>query len=172
MIDKQRIRTFILGGAVGALVGIILAPRSGRELRGSIAERAGEARDRGRENYFETQERLRERLAELGEGDTGRPVGREEVSLGPEVTSDQEPSAESGAESGAQRPRFRGLRDVSRETREDAPAEPQAGPQAGSTEQFEDGEIMGDRSEELRRKIRETRERLKRRTEDPGDGQA
>lgn len=164
MIDKQRIRTFILGGAVGALVGIILAPRSGRELRGSIAERAGEARDRGRENYFETQERLRERLAELGEGETGRPVGREEVSLGPEVTSDQESSAESGA----QRPRFRGLRDVSRETREDAPTEFQTGP----TEQFEDGEITGDRSEELRRKIRETRERLKRRTEGPGDGQA
>ena len=164
MIDKQRIKTFILGGAVGALVGIILAPRSGRELRGSIAERAGDARDRGRENYFETQERLRERLAEISEGDTGRPVGREEVSLGPEATSGQEPSSEPSA----QRPRFRGLRDVSRESQQDAPIESGA----ESSGQFEDGGSTGDRSEELRRKVQETRDRLKRRTEGPGDGQA
>src|SRR3712207_2501352 len=55
VLDKQRLRTFLLGGAVGILAGILLAPRSGRELRGSIADRAGEARERSRETYFEAQ---------------------------------------------------------------------------------------------------------------------
>src|SRR5687767_5775578 len=68
VLDRQRLRTFVLGGAVGALVGILLAPRSGRELRGSIANTAGEARERGRETYFEAQEQLRDRLAEAREG--------------------------------------------------------------------------------------------------------
>ena len=76
MLDKRRLRTFVLGGAVGALVGILLAPRSGRELRGSIANRAGEARERGRETYFEAQEQMRDRLAEAREGLTRASRGR------------------------------------------------------------------------------------------------
>ena len=68
MLDKQRLRTFVLGGAVGALVGILLAPRSGKELRGSLANRAGEARERSRETYFGAQEQMRDRLAEAREG--------------------------------------------------------------------------------------------------------
>ena len=58
----------MLGGAVGALVGILLAPRSGRELRGSLANRAGEARERSRERYFGAQEQMRDRLAEARDG--------------------------------------------------------------------------------------------------------
>ena len=172
MIDKQRIRTFILGGAVGALVGIVLAPRSGRELRGSIANRAGEARDRGRENYFETQERLRERLAEMGEGETRHPVSPEEVFLGTTGTGTpvQEPSSE--PEPGVHRPHLRGLRDVSRETRDEPPVQPEAHPEDGKPVGDRMDDRSGDRSEELRRKVQETRDRLKRRTEGPGDGQA
>ena len=63
MVDRQKLGTFVLGGVAGALAGILLAPRSGRELRGSIASRAGEARERGREGYFEARERARERAA-------------------------------------------------------------------------------------------------------------
>ncbi|MDQ4105836.1 MAG: YtxH domain-containing protein [Actinomycetota bacterium] len=152
MIDKQRLGTFVLGGAVGVLAGILLAPRSGRELRGSIADRAGEARDRGRESYFETQERLRERFAEMGEAEPRRPVGTEEVSVGPaagdpEYADPYVPAPEA--------PPVEGLRDVSRETHdEDAPRD------------------SGDRSEELRRKVRETRDRLRRRADDSGGGPA
>src|SRR5215212_2876451 len=73
VLDRQRLRTFVLGGAVGALVGILLAPRSGKELRGSLANRAGEARERGRETYFDAQEQMRERLAEVREGSRERP---------------------------------------------------------------------------------------------------
>ncbi|MGH3145098.1 MAG: YtxH domain-containing protein [Rubrobacter sp.] len=126
MLDKQRLRTFVLGGAVGALVGILLAPRSGRELRGSLANRAGEARERGRETYFGAQEQMRDRLAEVREGSPKRPEG---VDLGGSTPE----------ESGAPRP-F--LRDVSRDVVGDARAD-------------------GERSEELRRKVRETRERLR-----------
>ena len=75
MLNRQRLRTFVLGGAVGAILGILLAPRSGKELRGSLANRAGEARERGRETYFDAQEQMRERLAEVREGSRQRPRG-------------------------------------------------------------------------------------------------
>ena len=173
MIDKQRIRTFILGGAVGALVGIVLAPRSGKEFRGSIADRAGEARDRSRENYFETQERLRERLAGMGEGETRRPMNPEEVSLG---TTDpgtpvQEPSPEPSPEPSAHQPHLRGLRDVSIE-KEEPPVELPAQAIGQSEDDGPTQDRMGDRSEELRRKVQETRDRLRRQSEDPDDGRA
>jgi YtxH-like protein len=130
VLDKQRLRTFVLGGAIWALVGILLAPRSGRELRGSIANRAWEARERGRETYFETQEQMRDRLAEVREGSRQRP---EVVDLG----------GPSPGETGVPRPY---LRDVSRDV---------AGVEA--VDEIPDAE----RTEELRRKIRETRERLR-----------
>jgi gas vesicle protein len=131
VLDRQRLRTFVLGGAVGALVGILLAPRSGKELRGSLANRAGEARERGRETYFDAQEQMRERLAEVREGSRQRP---EVVDLG-----------DSSAASEKAEVRRPYLRDVSRD------AEPQA------VEEIADAE----RSEQLRRKVRETRERLR-----------
>jgi gas vesicle protein len=127
VLDRQRLRTFLLGGAAGIIAGILLAPRSGRELRGSIRERAGEARERSRESLFEAQERMQERLSEVREG-PGRP--------------EPAPPAE---EAPTPRPR---LRDVSRD--EGEPAE---------------------RSEELRKKVRETRERLRENLDRPrGEG--
>src|SRR5919205_3015539 len=73
VLDKQRMRSFLLGGAAGILAGILLAPRSGRELRGSVMERAGEARERGRESLFEARERMQERLSEAREGSQQGP---------------------------------------------------------------------------------------------------
>ncbi len=130
MLDKQRLRTFLLGGAAGLLTGILLAPRSGRELRGSLANRAGEAHERGRETYFDAQEQMRERLAEFREG-ARRP---------PDPTSEAQDPTPSPGESGAARLH---LRDVS----------------YGSDARVAGGEA--ERSEELRRKVRETRERLR-----------
>jgi len=140
VLDKQRLRTFLLGGAAGILAGILLAPRSGRELRDSLANRAGEARERGRETYFDAQEQMRERLAEVREG-TRRP---------PDATPEAEdpnPFAEETT-AGAQRPH---LRDVSHGVDAQA-ADEVAGREAGRD---------AERSEELRRKVRETRERLR-----------
>ena len=133
-MDRARLRTFLLGGAAGLLAGVLLAPRSGRELRGSLTDRAGEARERGRESYFETREGMRERRAALLEG-RGRPA---------------DPAREAPEETTAAAPRPR-LRDVSGD-----PDEPFEGP----------GEA--DRSEELRRKVRETRERLRGKQQDLG----
>ena len=130
MLDRQRLRTFVLGGAVGALVGILLAPRSGKELRGSLANRAGEARERGRESYFEAQEQMRERLAEIREGSRERP---EVVDLG----SSPLPGGKTA------RPH---LRDVSKDA---------LGGEA------DEGITTAERSDELRRKVKETRERLR-----------
>jgi gas vesicle protein len=80
VLDRQRLRSFLLGGAAGLLAGILLAPRSGRELRGSIRERAGEARERSRESLFEAQERMQERISEAREGpDRGEPGPAEEA---------------------------------------------------------------------------------------------
>ncbi len=134
-MDKGRLRTFLVGGAAGLVAGVLLAPRSGRELRGSLADRAGEARERGRESYFEAQEGMRERVAASREG--RRPPN-------PEPEAPPTNAATAG-------PR---LRDVS------------SGVEPGDPEGF-----AGDaeRSEELRRKVRETRERL-RGTRDIGRG--
>lgn len=132
-MDRSRLRTFLLGGAAGLLAGVLLAPRSGRELRGSLTDRAGEARERGRESYFETREGMRERRAALLEG-RGRPA--DPAHHAPPEETIAAPS----------RPR---LRDVSEDSEEPV-QRPTEGP---ATE--------AERSEELRRKVRETRERLR-----------
>ena len=141
MLDKQRLRTFLLGGAAGILAGILLAPRSGKELRGSIADRAGEARERSRETYFEAQERMRERLAEAREGSRPRPEDTDLMTPGAAGPEDASPASQ-------RRPQ---LRDVSRDV---AGGEPEGEP-GGQPE-----ETTAQRSEELRKKVRETRARL------------
>src|SRR5829696_7296627 len=109
VLNRQRLRTFVLGGAVGALVGILLAPCSGKDLRGALANRAGEDRERGRETYFDAQEQMRERLAEVREGSRQRP---EVVDLG-----------DSSPASGKAEVRRPYLRDVSRDVEPEAPEE-------------------------------------------------
>ncbi len=140
MLDKQRLRTFLLGGAAGILAGILLAPRSGRELRGSIADRAGEARERSRETYFEAQERMRERLAEAREGSRPHQEDTDLMTAGAAG-----PSPEDASPASQRRPH---LRDVSRDV---AGGEPEGEEATG---------VGAERSEELRKKVRETRARL------------
>jgi YtxH-like protein len=143
-VDRARLRTFLLGGAAGLLAGVLIAPRSGRELRGSLTDRAGEARERGRESFFETREGMRERRSALLDR-RGRPA----------ETSRQAPPEEHPVAA----PR---LRDVSHdpEATVEAPAEgPVEGPATGA-----------ERSEELRKKVRETRERLRGKQQDLGRG--
>lgn len=133
-MDRARLRTFLVGGAAGLLAGVLIAPRSGRELRGSLSDRAGEARERGRESFFETREGMRERRAAFREG-RGRPSAR------------QDPPEEAAPTA---RPR---LREVSVDP--EGPAAERSGEPIGGPV----GEA--ERSEELRRKVRETRERLR-----------
>jgi gas vesicle protein len=139
-VDRARLRTFLLGGAAGLLAGVLIAPRSGRELRGSLTDRAGEARERGRESFFETREGMRERRsALLDRRDRPAEPARQAPTEEPTVAA----------------PR---LRDVSHDPEAivEAPAE---GPATGA-----------ERSEELRKKVRETRERLRGKQQDLGRG--
>ena len=132
MLDKQKLRTFVLGGIAGALAGVLLAPRSGKELRGSLSNRAGEARERSRETYFEAQERMQERFSGAREHtlrETG-PARESVVENLPRLSSDIEEVS----------PDPPLLRDVSRDMPRPSPEED---------------------PEELRRKIQETRLRLR-----------
>ena len=116
MVDKQRLRTFILGGAIGALAGVLLAPRSGRELRRNITNRAGEARERGRETYFEAQERMQERISRAREA----PDFPSEADPDSEGDLTASSSATVSPETPQERPR---LRDLSREETPDERAQ-------------------------------------------------
>ena len=139
MLDKQKLRTFVLGGIAGALAGVLLAPRSGKELRGSLSNRAGEARERGRETYFEAQERMQERFSGAREHtlrETG-PARESVVEKLPRLSSDIE-------EMSSDPPL---LRDVSRDMPRSSPGE--------------DPEV-------LRRRIQETRLRLRARLGEGG----
>ena len=152
MLDKQRIRTFVLGGIAGALAGILLAPKSGKELRGSITSRAGEARERGRETYFEAHERMQERIARARERSLrpeetrieGGPAADPLPNLGPAAPDpvlDPDPPLEEVAPTDPPP-----LRDASREVPRSA---------------------FGEDPEELRRRVRETRSRLRARLDAP-----
>ncbi len=151
MLDKQRLTTFVLGGIAGALAGILLAPKSGKELRGSMASRAGEARERSRETYFEAQERMQERLAESRERPSrprdAHPEQAAEAfsALGPDTAP--EPVLGHEPPAGAP-PAPLPLRDVSWDV---------SRPAAGEAPD----------PEEIRRKIQETRSRLRSRLDSP-----
>ncbi len=141
-MDRARLRTFLLGGAAGLLAGVLIAPRSGRELRGSLTDRAGEARERGRESFFETREGMRERRSALFER-RGRPADP------PRQAAPEEPTVAA--------PR---LRDVSHD--------PEATVEASAEGPVEGSVTGAERSEELRKKVRETRERLRGKQQDLG----
>ena len=152
MLDKQRIRTFVLGGIAGALAGILLAPKSGKELRGSITSRAGEARERGRETYFEAHERMQERIARARERSLrpkethieGGAVADPLPNLGPAAPDPMiDPEPPLGARADPSAPP---LRDASRDVPRPA---------------------YGEDLEELRRRVRETRTRLRARLNAP-----
>lgn len=167
MLDRQRLRTFVLGGIAGALAGVLLAPKSGKELRGSLKERAGEAREKSRESYFDAQERMQERVSRKREGrgsfhdgEAGAEKGPEEFGpIGPAPEPmlgghPEEPFIETPAGDPSPPP----LRDVSREESAEDPVSPDAVPPD---------------AEELRRRIRDIRSRLRPREpreERPGFG--
>lgn len=158
MLDKQKLRTFVLGGLTGVLAGILFAPKSGKELRGSISSRAGEARERGLETYLDAQERMQERVAEARERPpwpAGTDLGKEEAvdslpKLGPAAP---EPGFEPLVDPALVEPPLAGapeepppLRDVSH-----GATQPVSSP--------------AENTEEMRRRIQETRSRLRARLE-------
>jgi gas vesicle protein len=157
MLNKQRLGTFVLGGLAGVLAGILFAPKSGKELRGSITSRADEARERGRETYFEAQEILQERIAEardrsphFQEAHTGEESTMDGFPKLKPVASEPMPDVESPVE---MPPDPTPLRDLSWDS-----------PQPGSGQDSDPAEI--------RRRIQETRLRLRARLDAQEAGDA
>jgi gas vesicle protein len=62
---STQLTCFLLGGAVGAIVALLLAPKSGRELRGDIADAARKGADAARERAGDYYETTRERATEF-----------------------------------------------------------------------------------------------------------
>ncbi len=58
-LSKQTM-CFVLGGVVGAVLALLLAPKSGRELRGDIADATRKGVDRTRETALLARERAGE----------------------------------------------------------------------------------------------------------------
>jgi gas vesicle protein len=50
---------FIMGAAVGVIIGLLLAPKPGRETRQIVGERMGQARAAVQSRVDQTRERLR-----------------------------------------------------------------------------------------------------------------
>lgn len=163
MLDKQRLRTFLLGGLAGTLAGIIFAPKSGKELRGTIASRAGEARERSRETYFDAQERMQERVSRNRE----HPPARFGETYAPrnDDATDPLPTLEPTAPEPGPEPPVDPL--------VEAPTETHSGPSplrdvSWDAPRGASGPASGEDPEELRRRIQETRSRIRERLEGPG----
>ena len=60
---STQLTCFLLGGAVGALVALLFAPKSGRELRGDIADVARKGADTARERAGEFAQTARQAAA-------------------------------------------------------------------------------------------------------------
>lgn len=146
MLDRQRIRTFLLGGLAGVVAGMLFAPRSGKETRGSLTTGAGDARERGRETLFGARERLAERRAARRDR---APTDTAVVETAPRAT-DADPSFGADPDAGPEAP-VQPLREVPRYPFEDEPRGAGASSEAGVE------------PEEVRRRIQETRSRLRER---------
>ena len=58
------LKGFMIGGFLGALAGILFAPKSGKELRSELKEKGGEALKDGREIYADASTRAKEIIEE------------------------------------------------------------------------------------------------------------
>lgn len=83
-----RLAAFILGGAIGAIGGLLFAPRSGKETRERFKERAEEMVEEGRKSYEEQRGRVLELASEKGQELKGRiEEARERLAAGVESAS-------------------------------------------------------------------------------------
>src|SRR5512147_2065036 len=55
---------FLIGGVLGALAGILFAPKSGKELRSDIKEKGGEVLTEGKEIYADARAKAQEIIEE------------------------------------------------------------------------------------------------------------
>jgi gas vesicle protein len=63
--DDHKSSHFLLGIGVGAILGILMAPRSGKETRKKLRKEAEEYLDRGQQLFEDTKERVEDIKADL-----------------------------------------------------------------------------------------------------------
>ena len=79
---------FVLGVIVGGALGVLLAPRSGREIREQVKEKVREKAEQVRERLREAAERAKQKFAEVREkmeaeekGEEGEGAGGETIEI-------------------------------------------------------------------------------------------
>lgn len=83
--SRVKTLTFIVGGVLGAIGGLLLAPRPGKETREQLKQRAEEMMEDCRERYGDQCGRVRGMATEHGEGIKGRiEEAREKLMAGVE----------------------------------------------------------------------------------------
>lgn len=63
---------FIVGGVVGAIGGLLLAPRPGKDTREQLKKRADELMEEGRERYGDQYDRVKDMASDRGGDLKGR----------------------------------------------------------------------------------------------------
>jgi gas vesicle protein len=58
-------RGFIIGGAMGALTAVLIAPQSGEETRSQIRMKSAELREKAEATYADVQQRVEATVADL-----------------------------------------------------------------------------------------------------------
>ena len=58
------VQGLLIGGILGALAGLLMAPKSGKELRAELKQKGGKAIDEAKELYTETQMKAKDILEE------------------------------------------------------------------------------------------------------------
>ena len=91
----------ICGAAVGAAIGLLLAPRSGAEMRRTLSESADRLREKGREAYGAASETVG-RVVDQGRraAESGRARVEDAVNEGRAVFAEQMSTSRSGGAEG------------------------------------------------------------------------
>jgi gas vesicle protein len=94
--DAGRLAYFLVGTGLGAVVALLFAPKTGRELRENIAETTRRGVDKASETYQTTRERALDAAA------TGREKATEALGQAKEAVTDQRNRLSAAIEAGKQ----------------------------------------------------------------------
>ncbi|MEW5977600.1 MAG: YtxH domain-containing protein [Acidobacteriota bacterium] len=92
----SKLAYFLVGGGIGAIVALLFAPRSGRETRELIAQRAAESRER----VAATSRNVSEKVS--GYIDKGKETLSSQIERGKEMVSSQKEQIAAAIEAGKQ----------------------------------------------------------------------
>jgi gas vesicle protein len=94
--DSNKLAYFLIGAGVGAVVALLFAPKTGRELREDIADRTRRGVDKASEAYQTTRERARDLAA------TGREKAAGAIEHAKEAVAEQRSRLSAAVDAGKQ----------------------------------------------------------------------